>query len=298
MYFVKIEFNDIIIAFNKKLYLSLFTISYNIQLKYDDKNKLYDIGNSFMSVTANLLISDSFNFFKNQLIDLFILSFISATITIILYYSLVPINDMLTIVKTIGIQSNLTSLIKWINQLSNEEKNIIMKISLFSLTTIFIGLILLVSSVITYLLELSIGNKINAFQAFILSLNILPNMFILSIICTIIIYFGFILFILPGIILAIGSSLSPIILITIKNISPLKAICQSWKITFRYWWLILSILLFWLSSQMFLTIFLGQFRFLPGLVNNIISFTVNNLITSFTLIYFFRLYMLVGKTIN
>ncbi|MGP1946715.1 MAG: YciC family protein, partial [Arsenophonus sp. ER-LPS3-MAG3] len=113
-----------------------------------------------------------------------------------------------------------------------------MKISLFSLTTIFIGLILLVSSVITYLLELSIGNKINAFQAFILSLNILPNMFILSIICTIIIYFGFILFILPGIILAIGSSLSPIILITIKNISPLKAICQSWKITFRYWWLI------------------------------------------------------------
>ncbi|MFP3036735.1 MAG: YciC family protein [Arsenophonus sp.] len=251
-----------------------------------------------MSVTANLLISDSFNFFKNQLIDLFILSFISATITIILYYSLVPINDMLTIVKTIGIQSNLTSLIKWINQLSNEEKNIIMKISLFSLTTIFIGLILLVSSVITYLLELSIGNKINAFQSFILSLNILPNMFILSIICTIIIYFGFILFILPGIILAIGSSLSPIILITIKNISPLKAICQSWKITFRYWWLILSILLFWLSSQMFLTIFLGQFRFLPGLVNNIISFTVNNLITSFTLIYFFRLYMLVGKTIN
>ncbi|MDR5618014.1 YciC family protein [Arsenophonus sp.] len=251
-----------------------------------------------MSITANSLISDSFNFFKNQLSGLFILSFISATISLILYYFLVPIDEMATIVKTLGGQNDSTSLLTWVSQLSDEEKSIMMRVSLLSLAAVFIGLILLVSSVVTYLSELSTGNSISAGQAFVLSLRILPNMLILLIICTIIIYFGFMLFILPGIILAIGFSLSPIILITVKNIMPLRAMSQSWKIALRHWWLILAILLLWLALQMLLTMLLGQFRFLPSMVNNIISFTLNNLLTSFTLIYFFRLYMLVGKTTN
>ncbi|RXK33363.1 hypothetical protein BBD39_08010 [Arsenophonus endosymbiont of Bemisia tabaci Asia II 3] len=251
-----------------------------------------------MSITANSLISDSFNFFKNQLSGLFILSFISATISLILYYFLVPIDEMATIVKTLGGQNDSTSLLTWVSQLSDEEKSIMMRVLLLSLAAVFIGLILLVSSVVTYLSELSTGNSISAWQAFVLSLRILPNMLILLVICTIIIYFGFMLFILPGIILAIGFSLSPIILITVKNTMPLRAMSQSWKIALRHWWLILAILLLWLALQMLLTMLLGQFRFLPSMVNNIISFTLNNLHTSFTLIYFFRLYMLVGKTTN
>lgn len=251
-----------------------------------------------MSITANSLISDSFNFFKNQLSGLFILSFISATVSLILYYFLVPIDEMVTIVKTLGGQNDSTSLLTWVSQLSDEEKAIMMKVSLLSLAAVFIGLILLISSVVTYLSELSTGNSISALQAFMLSLRILPSMLILLVICTILIYFGFMLFILPGIILAIGFSLSPIILITSKNIIPLRAISQSWQIAFRHWWLILSILLLWLALQMLLTMLLGQFHFLPGMMNNIISFTLNNLLTSFTLIYFFRLYMLIGKTTN
>ncbi|HGJ5876354.1 MAG TPA: YciC family protein [Arsenophonus sp.] len=251
-----------------------------------------------MSIAANSLISDSFNFLKNQLSGLFILSFISATISQILYYFLVPIDEMVTIVKTLNGQNDSISFLTWASQLSDEEKAIMMRVSLLSLTTIFIGSILLVSSVLTYLSELSTGNNISALQAFALSLRILPSMLILLVVCTIMIYFGFMLFILPGIILAIGFSLSPVILIITKNIMPLRAISQSWKIAFRHWWLILSMLLLWLALQMLLTMLLGQFRFLPGIVNNIISFTLNNLLTSFTLIYFFRLYMLAGKTTN
>lgn len=251
-----------------------------------------------MSITANSLISDSFNFFKNQLSGFFILSFISATISLILYYFLVPIDDTITIVKNLVNQNNSTSFFIWVSQLSNEEKAIIMRFSLLSLTAVFIGLVFLVSSVVTYLSELNTGNSISALQAFILSLRILPGMLILLFICTIIIYFGFMLFILPGFILAISFSLSPIILITSKNIMPLRAISQSFKIVFFHWWLILSILLLWLALQMLLTMLLGQFSFLPNMVNNIIYFTLNNLLTSFTLIYFFRLYMLIRKKTN
>ena len=251
-----------------------------------------------MSITANSLISDSFNFLKNQLSGLFILSFISATVSLILYYFLVPIDEMVTIIKTLNGQNDSTSLLTWASQLSDEEKAIMMRVSLLSLTALFIGSILLISSVLTYLSELSTGNNISALQAFALSLRILPSMLILLVVCTIMIYFGFMLFILPGIILAIGFSLSPVILITAKNIMPLGSISQSWKIAFRHWWLILSMLLLWLVLQMLLTMLLGQFRFLPGMVNNIISFTLNNLLTSFILIYFFRLYMLAGKTTN
>ncbi|MGP1931133.1 MAG: YciC family protein [Arsenophonus sp. ET-YP4-MAG3] len=248
-----------------------------------------------MSITANSLINDSFNFFKNQLRDLFVLSFISANISLIFYYFLVPINEMITIIKTLNIQNNSISLLTWISQLSNKEKAILIKVSLLSLTAIFIGLVLLVSSVITYLSEFNAGNNINSLQAFILSLNKLPNILVLLIICIIITYFGFMLFILPGIILAVGFSLSPIILITDKNSIPLRAISKSWKIAFRYWWLILIILLSWLTLQILISLLLGEFHFLPNVINNIISFTLNNLLTTFILIYFFRLYMLAEK---
>lgn len=248
-----------------------------------------------MSIMVNSLISDSFNFFKNQLGGLFILSFISATISLILYYFLVPFDEMAAILKTIGDHNDSPSLLAWVSQLSEEEKVIMMRVSLLSLFAIFVGLILLISSIVVYLLEISTGNNVSALQAFMLSLRVLPNMLLLLIICTIIIYFGFVLLILPGIILTIGFSLSPIILITTKNIMPLQAISQSCKIAFSHWWLILSILLIWLVLQILLTILLGQFRFLPSIMNNIVSFTLNNLLTSFTLIYFFRLYMLVEK---
>ncbi|MDT9587510.1 MAG: YciC family protein [Candidatus Arsenophonus melophagi] len=248
-----------------------------------------------MSIASHSLIGDSFNFFKNQLSDLCILSFISATISLILYYFLISFDERLTIIKILGSQNNSTTILTLINQLSDEEKAIMIRVLLLSFIVVFIGLILLVSSVTTYLSELSIGNKVNALQAFILSLRILPSMLLLLFICTIIIYFSFMLFILPGVIVAIGFSLSPIILITTKNVMLLQVISQSWKIAFRHWWLILSILSMWLVFQMLITTLLGHFRYLPSMINNIISFTLNNLLTSFTLIYFFRLYMLVVK---
>ncbi|MFP3014280.1 MAG: YciC family protein [Arsenophonus sp.] len=251
-----------------------------------------------MPITSNTLISDSFNFFKNQLNGLLFLSFISANIGIILYYFLVPIDEMTIILKTISSQNNSTEFLTWATKLSDKEKMTIIKVSILSLTTIFIGLILLVSSVVTYLLELTIGNSISAFQAFVLSLRISPNILILLFICTIIIYFGFILFIFPGIILAVGFSLSPIVLIIRKNISPLRAISKSWRISFQYWWLILLILLFCTLSQILVTMLFEQFHFLPNLINNIISFTLNNLLTSFALICFFRIYMLIEKITN
>ncbi|BGI51093.1 MAG: YciC family protein [Arsenophonus endosymbiont of Ceratovacuna japonica] len=249
-----------------------------------------------MSITVNSLISDSFNFLKNQIINILILSFISATITLILYYFLIPIDEIGMIIKNISSQNESISLLTFVSKLSNEEKVIIIKVSLLSLTIVFIGLTFLISSIITYLSEISSGNIINVLQSFILSLRILPNIIILLIICTIIIYLGFILFVLPGVILVIGFSLSPIILITNKNIiSPLQAINQSWNIAFNYWWLILSILLLWLILQILLTMLLGHFSFLFGILNNIITFTLNNVLTSFVFIYLFRLYMLSKK---
>ncbi|WMY95579.1 MAG: YciC family protein [Arsenophonus sp.] len=248
-----------------------------------------------MCIMSNSLISDSYNFFKNQLNGIFLLSLISATISLILYYFFVPLQEVETIIKNFVNQNNYISFSTWTNQLSEKEISIIMRVSLLSFTAIFIGLILLVSSVLTYLLEVTKGNHIHALQAFILSLNTLPKMIILLIICSIVIYFGFIFFILPGIILAIGFSLSPIILITVKNIMPLLAITKSFEIAFRHWWLILSILLFWVVLQIFITIFIGKLHIFPSIINNLISFTSNNLLTSFVLIYFFRLYMLAKK---
>ncbi|WMY95262.1 MAG: YciC family protein [Arsenophonus sp.] len=248
-----------------------------------------------MYIITNSLISDSYNFFKNQLNGIFLLSLISATISLILYYFFVPLQEVEIIIKNFINQNNSISLSTWTKQLSDEEIKIIMRVSLLSFVSIFIGLTFLVSSVLTYLFEINKDNHIHALQAFVLSLHIFPKMIMLLIICSILIYIGFMFFIAPGIILTIGFSLSPIILINFKNTMPLLAIKKSFKIAFRHWWLVLSILLFWLVLQIFITIFIGKLHIFPNIINNLISFTSNNLLTSFTLIYFFRLYMLAKK---
>lgn len=246
-----------------------------------------------MSITFYSIIQSSFNFLKNKLYNIFFISFFFAILDLFFLNFLLNSKEIDKINEILETKKNLISIFNFINGLSFEDKILYLRVLFFSFFIMFIILIFFISSVLTFLFEVSNKNNINSFQAILLSFHIFPKMFFLFIICNVIVYFGFLFFILPGFIFMISFLLSPIILINIKKERILEIIQKSCKITFSNFWLIMPILFYWFLLEMLLIFFLEKFYFLPNLFINIISFTLNNLLISFVLIYFFRFYMLI-----
>jgi uncharacterized membrane protein len=62
------------------------------------------------------------------------------------------------------------------------------------------------------------------------SINILAPVLLANLVTTIVVFFGLLLFIVPGVILALGLSMA-IALIMDKNVGPIEAVTESWKLT-------------------------------------------------------------------
>lgn len=246
-----------------------------------------------MSITFYSIIQSSFNFLKNKLSNIFFLSFFFAILDLFFLNFLLNSKEINKINEILETKKNLVSVFYFIKELSFEEKILYFKILFFSFFIMFIILIFFISSILTFLFEVNNKNNINSFRAILLSFRIFPKMFFLLIICNIIVYFGFLFFVLPGFIFMINFLLSPVILINLRTTKILEIIQKSCKITFLNFWLIIPILFYWFLLEIFLVFSLEKFYFLPNLFVNIISFTLNNLLISFVLIYFFRFYMLI-----
>ncbi|ARC53786.1 YciC family protein [Candidatus Riesia pediculicola] len=249
-----------------------------------------------MSIRTSSIFEDSSNFLRNQFNDILLLSFFSAIVSVILYHFIVSAEEIDRIVNLAKEKNDIHSMIFWIQNLSRRDKLLIFKASLLSLITIVLGFTTLNSSLIIYLNEFNKRRFINSVQAIYLSLKTIPKMLILLILHILTVYFGLLFFIIPGVVVSIGFSFSPIILIVKEGIIPSKAILESWNISFRHFWKIVFILLIWTLFQVFLSIFSEKvLSFFNTFLKSLIHFTINNLFTSFVLIYFFRLYTLIYK---
>lgn len=246
-----------------------------------------------MFVTFYSIIQSSFNFFKNKLFNIFFISFFFAILDLFFLNLSLNLREVSKINEILENRKNLIFILNFIKDLSFEDKILYFKVLLFYFFVMFAILIFFISSVLTFLFEINNKNNINSFQTILLSFNIFPKMFFLLVICNIVIYFGFLFFILPGFIFMISFLLSPVILINSKKEKILKIITQSCKMTFLNFWLIVPILFYWFIVEIFFVFFLEIFYFLPNLMISIISFTLNNLLIFFVLIYLFRFYILV-----
>ncbi|ARC53320.1 YciC family protein [Candidatus Riesia pediculischaeffi] len=246
-----------------------------------------------MSIKTSSILQESSNFLKNRFGDILLLSLISAVISATIYHSMISTEEINKIVKIVREKKNVHSVVSWIQKLSKDDKTFLIRTSFLSLITIVVGFTILTSSVVAYLNEWDKRKLIDPVRSLFLSLKMVPKMLILLISHALTIYFGFLFFILPGIMISIGFSLSPIILIVREDTVPFKAMIESWNISFRYFWQILFIWLVWIFLQMFFSIIFEKMFYINNIfVKNVVHFTVKNLFTSFVLICFFRLYTL------
>lgn len=249
-----------------------------------------------MSISANSLISDSINFFKNQLSGLSTIVLLATAVSLIIYAAMIPSAQMIGVLveaQSKLIEAGNAGLQDWVASLSEQEKSSILRVSFGLILSVTLGSLVLICGVLSYIKGMSQGDEMTGIQAITDSLPKAPSMFLLLVICSLLIQLGITIMVLPGVVLAIGFSLAPAILIN-EKINPFSAMGKSWKLAYANWRVALPMVLIWMAFQMLVSVVISSVE-LNHIAANGISFLINNFIAAFALIYFYRVYMLVSK---
>ncbi|MDX7989831.1 UPF0259 family protein [Xenorhabdus sp. Reich] len=241
-----------------------------------------------MPITANTLYRDSINFLKNQLLNIVLLSVLAALVTTLLEHFLMPNGEQLNLL--IGIQnaykeSGNTGIKDFVAQLTPDQQFMFLRTAFGILFSNIFGNTLLTTSVLVLINAVSNGQKTNAIHASILSITLLPKMFLLMFICTLLVQIGYALMFLPGVLFSITFALAPIFLFE-KGKNIFAAMQESWKSAFENIRLLIPAILLWLAVKLVLALVLVR-------MPDILMSTLGNLLSAILLIYLFRLYMLI-----
>ncbi|EEP97420.1 hypothetical protein yaldo0001_17140 [Yersinia aldovae ATCC 35236] len=173
-----------------------------------------------MPITANTLYRDSFNFLRNQMPAILLLALLTAFITVMLNQAFIPDTEQLSTLSTT--ENDLTSsgsnmsISEIVSQMTPEQQMVLLKVSAVATFSALVGNVLLVGGLLTLISMVSTGRRISALQAIGLSLPILPRLLLLMFIGTLLVQLGLTMFIVPGVVLAVALSLSPVIVTTEK----------------------------------------------------------------------------------
>ncbi|CQI94370.1 membrane protein YciC%2C linked to IspA [Yersinia rohdei] len=251
-----------------------------------------------MPITANTLYRDTFNFLRNQLVAIVLLALLTAFITVMLNQAFIPDAEQLSTLSASESDfssSGDISIRDMVAQLTPEQQIVLLKVSAVATFSALVGNVLLVGGMLTLISMISTGRRVSALQAIGISVPILPRLLLLMFIGTLLIQLGLMLFILPGIIIAIALSLSPII-VTTEKIGVFAAIKASAKLAFANIRLIVPAMMLWIAAKLILLYLVNHLTALPTPIASTVLSALSNLVSALLLVYLFRLYMLVRPT--
>ncbi|MEY4476268.1 MAG: hypothetical protein RL248_2035 [Pseudomonadota bacterium] len=248
-----------------------------------------------MPITANALYRDSFNFLRNQMPAILLLALLTAFVTVMLNQAFTPDNQQVNTLNTI--ENDLTSsgrnisISEIVSQMTPEQQMVLLKVSAVATFSALVGNVLLIGGLLTLISMVSTGRRISALQAIGLSLPILPRLLLLIFISTLLIQLGLTMFIVPGVVLAVALSLSPVI-ITTERIGVFAAIKASTTLAFANIRLIVPAMMLWITTKLILLYLVSHLTILPTTIATVVLSALSNLVSALLLVYLFRLYML------
>lgn len=250
-----------------------------------------------MSITAGTLYRDTMNFTRNQLIGLLLLSLLTALITVMLNQALIPAPEQLQLLSNVSGDISSTGqlgLHDLIQQMTPEQQRVLLKVSAASTFAALVGNALLTGGVLTLVRQVSAGQATSALRAIGASAPLLPRLFFLILVGTILVQLGMLLLIVPGVLLAIAVSLSPVIA-AVENKGVFASLRLSAKLAYANLKLIAPAVLFWLLAKVALLMLVARLPLASPTTMAVLMNGVGNLISALFLIYLFRLYMLLRQ---
>ena len=246
-----------------------------------------------MSITANTVYRDSFNFFRNQLATILLLSLLTAFISILLDQAFQPDAEQLKILDAAFSELSSSAgmgLQEFVAQMTPEQQVVMLKKSAAATFAALVGNLLLVGGMLTLIRLVSQGQPVSALRAIGASAPELPRLLLLFI-CTLLIQLGLTLFVVPGVIIAIAFSLAPVICSADKQ-GVFASLRQSAKLAFANARLIVPAMMLWLAAKLLVLLLVSHLSALAPSVAGVVLTALSNLVTALLLVYLFRLYML------
>lgn len=249
-----------------------------------------------MIITASEIRSDTYHFFSKQMGVIFFISFFVTFVSILTDMFIKPDMHIISVIENKKF-INAHSLLDLINNMNLEEKNELLKYSIFKIIELLLSKTLLLGSMITLISNLSNSKKESIISSISSLFTFLPNLFLLNFLTTFLIQLGFMFFIIPGILLSIILSLAPIIF-SFKKHNLIESIRFSMSISWKYIKIIGSGVLLWMCNKFIATTILSNIYFINKNIMFLILNMSVNILYSLLIIYLFRFYMIFLRSPN
>ncbi|MCA4112814.1 envelope biogenesis factor ElyC [Serratia marcescens] len=241
-----------------------------------------------MSITANALYRDSFNFLRNQLASILMLALLTAFISVLLNQAFSPDAEQLaTLAASTSDFASSTGMgiQEVIQQMTPEQQMVLLKVSAAATFSALVG------GMLTLIRLVSQGERTSALRALGTSAPDLPRLLLLLFICTLLIQLGLTLFVVPGVLMAIAFALAPVIASVDKK-GVFASLKLSSKLAFANARVIVPAMMLWLAAKLLVLFLVSHLSVLTPNVASVVLTALSNLVSALLLIYLFRLYML------
>ncbi len=162
-----------------------------------------------------------------------------------------------------------------------------MHISAVMTFSALIGNVIVIGGVLKLLAASTAGRSLSALGAIGSSAGVWPRLFIQTFLLTTIVQLGFYVLIIPGVLLLILFSLSPVLLLE-NDRGLLKTMKQSVPLVWKNIRLIAPAVIAWFIVKMALAFLFGRFGLTPSSLILLLSNTLSHLVSALLLIYLYR----------
>ena len=243
-----------------------------------------------MSLTASSLYRDTANFLRHQLPAITLIALASALVTVILGTVFSP--DANQVAALMQGDDNAGSLITVLQNMTPDQQKILLHTSAVGTLSALIGNTLLLGGMLVLIPSVSAGKKMSALGAIGASVGFLPALLIQTFLVTLIVQIGFMVLMVPGILLTILFALAPVLLSQKRGgiIGAMKlSVPMAWKNIKS----LAPAVVCWLAGKVLLMFIFASQTLLPATTAAVIATTLGNLLSAVLVIYLFRLYMLI-----
>jgi hypothetical protein len=243
-----------------------------------------------MSITAGSLYRDTGNFLRHQLITIVLMALLTSFITVLIGHALTPGADQLSIL-TDGDSGSGMSLLEMVQNMSPDQQRVLLRASAAGTFASLVGNTLLLGGMLALIPMVSAGQRVSALRAIGASAPTLPRLLLLVFIMTLIIQIGFMVLVVPGVILAVVLALSPVILST-EKVGMFAAMRTSIRLVWSQMKVVAPAVAVWLLAKIVVLMLASSLTILPANVASVVLNALSNLISAILIIYLYRLYML------